>query len=488
MSLVISGATIIDGTGAAPLEGCDIIVQGDRIAHVGRPENSRAADGNAQTIDARGKYAIPGLMNANVHLSFGIYSVERLARHLSYYSDDTEAVVLEAAQVALKNGLTTVFDTCGLRRPLMAVRDKINSKSANGSRIYCAGWIVGFDGLFSEDFIAKAKDILTPTYVRRVNAMCVENVGRHLMWLTPAQVAEEVRSYIAKGIDFLKYASNEHVWASAGAFLTFSPKVQEAIVGEAHRAMVTAQAHTMSVEGLRVAVEAGSDLIQHANITGPVPIPDTTLELMAKNGTGAVVFPLAERVLEWVLEHGHEQGRSMWQASDINTRNLIRSGAPLLLGNDGTVIPTEVIADKRSSKGWAAAPDEKNIAPLGGGHFAWLEAMEEKGCPAMEMLKAATTNIAVAYRKDRDLGTLEVGKVADILILEANPLLAARNYRTIAAVIKDGLVIERGVLPTQPVLTKSVELPAPEEASYVPANRRPIALPFCPMCSTTSTL
>src|SRR5258708_33834973 len=83
------------------------------------------------------------------------------------------------------------------------------------------------------------------------------------MFLPQDQVAREVGKYIGKGIDFVKYASNEH--GIPGAFLAFSPAVQAAIVAEAHSHGITARAHTMTAEGLRIAVEAGSDLIQHAN-------------------------------------------------------------------------------------------------------------------------------------------------------------------------------------------------------------------------------
>ncbi len=68
---------------------------------------------------------------------------------------------------------------------------------------------------------------------------------------------------------------------------------------------------------------------------------------------------------------------------------------------------------------------------LGQGHFHWMKAMEEKGCPPLEILRAATKNIATAYRKDRDLGTLEPGKIADLILLNENPLQSAKNYRSI---------------------------------------------------------
>ena len=275
--------------------------------------------------------------------------------------------------------------------------------------------------------------------VKRINAIWVENVGRHLMWLTPEQVAQEVRAYIGKGIDFIKYASNDHLFAAALS-LHFRRRAQAAMVEEAHRAGITAQAHTMSVEGLRIAIEAGCDLIQHANITGPVPIPETTLELLPKSKTGAVVFPLTQRTLG--LDHGKRlhrtRTRTMWKASDTNARNLIRSGAPLLLANDGAILAPEMRERSRVRQELVAAPEEDNLIRLGTGHFAWFKAMEEKGCPPMEMLRAATRNIAVAYGKDKDLGTLEPGKIADLLILDKNPLQAAENYRSIHMIFKDG--------------------------------------------------
>src|SRR5207247_1082079 len=106
MAIAISGATIIDGTGAAPVADGVIVIDGERIVAVGG-RGTPIPDG-AKRIDARGRYVIPGLMNANVHLSMGVLTAERAARHMH----DIESVVIEAAQVALKYGLTTVFDTC----------------------------------------------------------------------------------------------------------------------------------------------------------------------------------------------------------------------------------------------------------------------------------------------------------------------------------------------------------------------------------------
>ncbi len=457
MSLLISRPTIVDGLADNPIEGQSILIEGSRIKSIGRREELSVPDGT-RIIDARGKYAIPGLLNANVHI---LSDSKRLENTLRYW-DRFEDLAAESAQLALKNGVTTVFDTMGIRKPIMAVRDRINNGEIPGSRIFCAGWIVGFDGPFSAEFFAKVPEIVSSDLVTRFNSICVENIGPALMFMPPEEVAKEVRAYLAKGVDFIKYAGNDHL----GPMQPFSERVQSAIVEEAHRAGTTAQAHTMAVEGMRVAIEAGCDLLSHGNITAHFPIPDATLELLVERKTGISVFPFTERRTEFIMSRAGEMGafsRRYFENSDINSRRLVECGAELLLATDGSIRGPDLTSDPRMKDSWVI-PGEDNLNDLRDGHFVWFKAMEEKGCPPMRMLKAATRNIAVAYGKCGDLGTLEAGKLADILILDEDPLRSAENYRTISMVIKDGVEIDRDSLPMQPVLTRPLpELP--EEAT-----------------------
>jgi imidazolonepropionase-like amidohydrolase len=127
MSILIHGATLLDAVSDRPIQGRSIWIERGRIAAIDSPDALRVPAG-ATVIDARGKFVIPGLMDANVHL-FGSATLERLARHLDHFED----VIAEAAQVALRGGLTTVFDTWGPRRALMAVRDRINAGSLPGA-------------------------------------------------------------------------------------------------------------------------------------------------------------------------------------------------------------------------------------------------------------------------------------------------------------------------------------------------------------------
>jgi imidazolonepropionase-like amidohydrolase len=468
----IVGACLIDGVASSPLEDQTIWIEAGRIRAIG-PRTQLRLPANIPVFEALGKYVIPGLMNANVHL-LGDARLQNLLRYEGRYED----LIEEAAQVALKSGLTTVFDTWGPRRALQSVRDRIDAGQALGSRIFCAGNIVGFDGPLSADFFVKEIETVSPAVGRRINATWVEHVGRQLMWRTPEEVREAVRLYIERGIDFVKYASNEH----GGPFLAFSLATQTAIVEEAHCAGRTAQAHTTSVEGLRVAIEAGCNLIQHANLTGPTPIPGATLELLAKRQTGTVVFPWTERALQWLQQKASPHTRTSWLAADTNVRHLIDAGVPLLLANDGTLFSTDLSTDPVFLDGPWSVPGEDSLISLTHGHFAWLRAMEEKGCEPMAMLHAATRNIAEAYGKSKDLGTVAPGKIADLLILDKNPLESASHYRAIHSVIKSGSLIDRSALPVRPLFTGPAESPLPEEASYVPFLQDSEALPPCPMC------
>ena len=93
------------------------------------------------------------------------------------------------------------------------------------------------------------------------------------------------------------------------------------------------------------------------------------------------------------------------------------------------------------------------LTELGEGHFHWFRAMVEKGMTPMEAIVSATRNIAAAYHRLDALGTLEKGKLADLVILDADPLMDIDNVRRISTVIKDGTIVDRGKLPLKRVLT-----------------------------------
>lgn len=435
--LAITGATIIDGTGKAPLHDGMVLIEDGRITAVG-PARAVTVPAGARKLDARGKFVIPGLMDAHVHIVFA--SLEQLIRYEGRYQD----LIFGPVQFTLRNGVTTLFDTWGPREALVKVRDMINAGQAIGSRIYLAGNAVGWGGPFSPDFNATDASRVSAEFVKRTNGTWEQGTGRALLWLPPEQLRPVVREYLRKDIDFLKYAGTSHNTAHF-SYPTFSPRQQKVIVEEGRRAGFSVQAHTLSVETLDMAVDAGVDIVAHGDNTGPVAsIPDETIRKLVDRKVAVAIRPFRQKFLDDIeaREKANPLPASWGEASffvglmkneKINQRKMIKAGVTTLFSTDGVPV----------SHAQAASDPGMARFALGEAHFDALVALEEDGMDRMEILKSATSNIAKAYKLDARIGTVEAGKIADLLILDRDPLDSAQNYRSIHAVIKDGKVVDR---------------------------------------------
>ena len=120
-TLAVTGATIIDGTGKAPVRDGVVLITNGRITAVGAARDVQVP-ASVRTVDARGKFVIPGLMDANLHLFLNL-DLETLIKYEGRYHE----IAIEGAQIALRTGQTTVFDTWGPRDALIKARDMINS-------------------------------------------------------------------------------------------------------------------------------------------------------------------------------------------------------------------------------------------------------------------------------------------------------------------------------------------------------------------------
>jgi imidazolonepropionase-like amidohydrolase len=298
--------------------------------------------------------------------------------------------------------------------------------------------------------------VLGTDTVDRVNAHWEHGVGSDLLWQSPEEVRRRVRDYVERSaLDFVKYAASAH----GNALITFSEPVQRAIVEEGHRAGMTVQAHTTSVESLRMEIEAGADLLQHGDITGLEPMPDETLKTIVERRLPVAALLFTRRYHDWMAEHGSARLRNLYNANmDQNDRRLIEAGARLMLTTDG-FMSGQRIENHPAFRPLRGAPDRPT--KLGESHVLWLQGAIERGMAPMEALLSATRYIAEAYHVADELGTLEPGKHADLVVLDADPLADVENYRRVVAVMKDGAIVDRAALPIRRVLTE----PAPASQS-----------------------
>src|SRR6201996_8567619 len=193
-----TGATLIDGNGGNPIAHGVLLVEGNKIKAVG-PASRVSIPSDAERVDVSGKFIVPGLIDSNVHLvpwPSWTY-IEFLAR----YENNFQGITAEAAQIALKHGFTTVFDSMGPAPPEMVVRDRINRGEIPGARMFVAGDIVGFRAVFtSPESIASA----SKAFQARINAQFELNGGPDLAWMSPQQVHDQMVKSVAHGVAFVK--------------------------------------------------------------------------------------------------------------------------------------------------------------------------------------------------------------------------------------------------------------------------------------------
>ena len=224
----------------------------------------------ATVIDAAGAFVVPGFIDTNVHLS--LYGgVNDRYETLVRYHDRQPEIVLEAAQLQLAHGVTTVRDSYGVLPPLVEVRERIRRGQARGARILAAGNIVGWGGPYSVSFSLIPERGLT-LFQEQMNDQIAQGAGEDLVDMTPDELRTAINAYLDKGPDFIKFGGTAHF--ARPSFIGFSPEAQRVLVEEAHKRGSKAETHATTPDGLRLSIEAGIDLIQHPEMLGPRELPD----------------------------------------------------------------------------------------------------------------------------------------------------------------------------------------------------------------------
>ena len=401
-----TGATLIDATGAAPVRGAVVVVEGGRIAAAG-PASRVSIPSGARRVPLAGKTIVPGLWDMHAHFE-----------------------QVEWGPVYLASGVTTVRD-CGNETDFItSVRDTIDAGKGLGPRILLACFVDG-EG--------------------------------------PASIGTS-RLRDEAGIPALLAGFKDARCSQVKIYQSLDPKLIAPLAKAAHAQGLTVTGHIPFGIGAVHAVEAGMDMINHvAFVTRallPVPDPDTQLSnaeteralesldvhseksraiLALLKDRGVVVDPTV--ALYELSSHGRA-------AMADREPGLAKIAPPLAeaLGTMGPDPDREAAAARR----WKASLDtvralhEAGVTIVAGtdqavpGHSLHreIELYVEAGFTPMQALQAATIVPARAMRLDKELGTVEAGKAADFLVIDGDPLADVRNLRRVALVVKGGQTYE----------------------------------------------
>ncbi len=387
MTYVLKGGTLVDGTGAAPLHRSVVVMDGGLISKVGTEVEFGANLGQlGEVIDVSGRTVLPGLINTHEHLD----NRGGTGTFHSRAAQDTHELTLRSFRACLwdlRDGVTTVREMGGKGATGLIVKKAVETGMIVGPRIYTCGSAIAMTGGHGDDvcYVADGVD------------EC----------LTAARVL------IRKGADFIKVmASGGNL--NVGRDYPWSPQLtvaeMKAAFNEAKKIGRPTASHAHPPKGIKWSIEAGADCIEHGGL-----LDQPTAELMAKKGI-YLVPTLGQSYVTG--QRGAALGRPQW-------------------------------LEDRSREGWAGRLERFGYAvkagvKIGAGTdviadlFDELEMLVWGGLSNMQAIEAATRVNAEILRESDRLGTVAAGKLADVIVVDGDPLADIQAMRKVSLVFKEG--------------------------------------------------
>jgi imidazolonepropionase-like amidohydrolase len=402
------GGTVIDGTGNSAQQDMTIVVEGTKITDVSR---RREFGPEVRVIDVSGKTVMPGLIDCHMH--FGVWY-----QWLITYQD--EYLMFQAAKTAyslrshLEAGCTASRDHGGLEAGFVQA---VTEGLIPGPRLQTALVIIQPTNGLMDHMPGMGRAISPQGHYAAAPAIPTP-------WCDgPWEARAKVREVLRYGADFIKIASTAHPVPVKGPAhrLTFSSEEIEAIVHEAHEADVPVCCHSTSIEGTLRAVRAGVDTIEHGTV-----LNEECVEEMVKRGTWLCpMFTIIvwhanhnpdERVREVIAPYLEEMRESFALA--------VKGGVRIAMGTDAATTTGTVGIE--------------------------LKHMCDSGMTPMQSIVASAKDAAEYLGMNDDIGTLESGKEADLLVVDGNPL---ENIAILSDTQNLSLVMQAGRPMAGPMVT-----------------------------------
>lgn len=392
MRCVLSGATLIDGLGGAPVPNAEVVLEGDRIVAAGPAQERADLEAEARVIDLTGKYLLPGFINAHDHLTTKRLGGSRAERS---GADDALMVTrgIQNALINLREGMTTVRDAGAARGLSLSIKSALAK-----SRII-------------------APDILA------VSQGLTETAGyAHEIFMevdTALEAKKAAGTMIKQGADFIKCMASIEWNRDEGeplSAINMDTGTMRVAFDLAHHHGRRCMAHALCDRAIANAVEAGADTIEHG-----VFLSAATARDMAQKGVGLV--PTLSGFRELRNDWGRGAGMMRHSAKIVEhhrqgLRNALDAGVMIAFGSDtlGNLI------------------DE-------------CRTLQESGLTAMQCIEVATRYGAILLGIDDRVGVVAAGKTADLVVLGADPTCDVAALGKVELVVKSGRVMDPAMLP-----------------------------------------
>lgn len=397
---------LIDPKNRKVLSEVSVIIEGDKITDV---KNGYVLPGPSdKIIDLKNKTVMPGLMDMHVHLEGETRKGGAIDRFVTDPADVAFAST-KYARTTLMAGFTTVRDLGGSGVNI-ALRNAINKNLVVGPRIYTAGRIIATTGGHGD-----------PTNGYRKNLMGDPGPNESII-NGPDEARKAVRQHYKDGADLIKITATGGVLSQAkdGSGAQFSYEELKAIVETARDYGLTVAAHAHGAEGIKRAIKAGVTSIEHGSL-----MDDEAIELFKKHGTWYVPTIIAGRsTADSAKIPGYYSAIVTPKALSIGPKiqatfaKAYKAGVKIAFGTDAGVF--------MHGKNWK--------------EFVY---MVEAGMPALETIRTATISGAELLGITDILGTIEKGKLADIIAVNGDPLADINVMEKVGFVMKGGVIFKQ---------------------------------------------
>jgi imidazolonepropionase-like amidohydrolase len=410
MPTAIRCGTLIDGTGADPVRGATLIIDNDTISHIAA---NAEVPRDAEVIDASHLTVMPGMIDCHVHLGSSTWGLQQ--RLMTPFSLIV-AHALNHARITLEAGFTSVRDAAGTPR---GVKMAIDQGLFPGPRLRIAVSALSQTGGHGDSVMPNGANVRPVSELPFTVVDGVEGVRKAAREVLRAG-ADQIKVHTSGGV----MSPNDEPGATG-----FSPDEIAAIVYEARAAGKTVMAHAQATQGIKNAVLGGISSIEHG-----IFLDEEVIEEMKRRGTFFVptlVAPLwvirrAEKDPASVPPYALRKAREVMAAHQASFRLAVERGVRIAMGTDTGVGPHGTNAEE-------------------------LERMVEGGMTPMQAIVATTRTAAECARIAHLTGTLEVGKRADVLGVDGDPLgdiKVLQDKSRLALIMKDGVAVKPLGSPT----------------------------------------